>query len=1361
MYTIKLNKKDGSVTLKKVQKNIVLRQTGRRGEPGKGVPTGGTTGQVLSKNSDDNYDTEWVSMAPGGVQSVVAGTNVTVDNTDPANPIVSADGSGDVESVNGQTGVVVLDAEDVGALPVSGVSDGDIYVDYIGGKSDANVTLDMNANVVGTLKRGNVDVVDVNRTINTKPLSSNITLNQDEVLDGTTYKQYSQTEKTKLSGIETGADVTDSANVDAAGATMNTDTSLAGNGYFLDEDDMSSNSATKVPSQQSVKAYVDATASGTGDVDGPASSTADNLASFNGTTGKIIKDSGKAAPTGTIVGTTDTQTLTNKTVTDSSFIIQDDVDNTKKAQFQVSSIGTGTTRTFTFPNVSGNVYVSGGTDVSVADGGTGRSTSTTAYGLIAAGTTATGAHQTLATGSSGQILKSNGASALPTFQTGAPSDVALGNVTNDAQLKIASNLSDLNNTSTARTNIGLGNVDNTSDSTKNSAVATLTNKSIDADTNTITNIEVADMKGTAVVTAAEGLASSDNDTSLPTTAAVIDGVDYVYTQSVPESGAIQMRQPNLSSWYADINDARAIPVDMVMIGDSISVLVDWPGQLYNQLTNRYNTRSGLTNSVIGQTGYLSAGGNYGKMNGTLQGTDAAHGCHIGPGYETAFGTNNGLYSFSAANNATSPDAAALDITSDISIITKAHLQSWIPGSGATKTLIGKWQASGQFAYRLQITTLGLLNLTWSTSGSNAVSVNSTIAVPFTNEEAYVGASLDVNNGASGYDVKFYTSLDGVNWTQLGTTVVGGSTTSISSGTSVIEVGSTLNGTANFAVNTKIERTQIYSGLYDFTTNTGGTLVFDANFEAQAFGTTSFTESSSNAATVTVNASAGTSAAINTLAGSGRELAIGNSVSSTNTCSGIYVVFKGGGGTLTVKDGGSGGTTKATIDTSLYSGNNNIVWVDMTTYASHNMYIECSVATTIIDGICTTAGNNTAGVLFWRVGREGASSNYYSGYPGHGPNLVTRIKALRSREPHVFIQTGYNDGTTTTYQNSINRLIDDVQTRTSGSILLMAPWQRGVGLEKSYVARTVAAAQGTGLTDAGRTIGDVSDYADIAALSADGIHPNTNGALALAWMNYAVLSGDPIGAMIDVLWANGRNYGDILGTSFSLGAYSIATIFNIPIVTSKNTAADPGAEHTTYGSSLANVFLGYNKYVEAWGDTLTAADVTVARHRATELSLNMGAAAITNRSSINGVAKVITTPVGNVGTGEDNLMSWTSPANALSGDGQGYRIEAVGTVANNANTKTLKVHFGATSLSFTLPISIAGTWVLRGNVVRTGAATQILNATVQCGTTAIAPASASPTETLSSTSVIKCTGEATADNDIVQTMMKVYYDPNGA
>lgn len=52
---------------------------------------------------------------------------------------------------------------------------------------------------------------------------------------------------------------------------------------------------------------------GLGDVSGPASATANNIVSFDGTTGKLIKDSGRAIPSGSFVGTTDTQTISNKT----------------------------------------------------------------------------------------------------------------------------------------------------------------------------------------------------------------------------------------------------------------------------------------------------------------------------------------------------------------------------------------------------------------------------------------------------------------------------------------------------------------------------------------------------------------------------------------------------------------------------------------------------------------------------------------------------------------------------------------------------------------------------------------------------------------------------------------------------------------------------------------------------------------------------------------------------------------------------------------------------------------------------------------------------------------------------------------
>mgnify|MGYP000927277476 CR=1 FL=1 len=60
--------------------------------------------------------------------------------------------------------------------------------------------------------------------------------------------------------------------------------------------------------------YNGANGTGSGDVVGPAGATDGHIALFNGATGKLIKSAGKGVPTGAIVGTTDAQTLTNKTL---------------------------------------------------------------------------------------------------------------------------------------------------------------------------------------------------------------------------------------------------------------------------------------------------------------------------------------------------------------------------------------------------------------------------------------------------------------------------------------------------------------------------------------------------------------------------------------------------------------------------------------------------------------------------------------------------------------------------------------------------------------------------------------------------------------------------------------------------------------------------------------------------------------------------------------------------------------------------------------------------------------------------------------------------------------------------------------
>ena len=60
---------------------ITVSQVGIKGDTGQGVPTGGTTGQVLKKNSNTNYDTVWANESGGGGG---VGVNTYIQDTDPA-----------------------------------------------------------------------------------------------------------------------------------------------------------------------------------------------------------------------------------------------------------------------------------------------------------------------------------------------------------------------------------------------------------------------------------------------------------------------------------------------------------------------------------------------------------------------------------------------------------------------------------------------------------------------------------------------------------------------------------------------------------------------------------------------------------------------------------------------------------------------------------------------------------------------------------------------------------------------------------------------------------------------------------------------------------------------------------------------------------------------------------------------------------------------------------------------------------------------------------------------------------------------------------------------------------------------------
>jgi len=107
---------------------------------------------------------------------------------------------------------------------------------------------------------------------------------------------------------------------------------------------------------------------------------------------------------------TGTETLTNKTLTSPTI---------NGATLTTPTIASFTNAQHNHTNAAGGGQITDAalsTQVTVAKGGTGRTT-LTAYGPIFGGTTTTGAMQVTGPGNAGQVLMSNGASAIPTFQS--------------------------------------------------------------------------------------------------------------------------------------------------------------------------------------------------------------------------------------------------------------------------------------------------------------------------------------------------------------------------------------------------------------------------------------------------------------------------------------------------------------------------------------------------------------------------------------------------------------------------------------------------------------------------------------------------------------------------------------------------------------------------------------------------------------------------------------------------------------------------------------------------------------------------------------------------------------------------------
>jgi len=289
---------------------------------------------------------------------------------------------------------------------------------------------------------------------------------------------------------------------------------------------------------------------------------------------------------GSAVHATDTSTSlgTSNTLVPSQNAVKSYVDN------EVASAGGGTMSNFLLAatGTTGTATIAQGNTVTFG-AGTGI-TATRSGNQINITNSAPNVVQTTITGNAGTATKLQTARNIAgtSFDGSANIDISYANLTNKPT--IPTNNNQLTNGAGYTTNTGTTTASNTQ---------TFTNKTIDANGtgNSITNIDIGNMTAAVIVTESEGIGNNDNDTTIPTSAAV---VDYVANNAGGGSGL--PTAPNS---------------DKILIYDYSAGVAKWATPNNNLAILGTNINATDTNTwqanTDTQAGYVAAGGQSNKV----------------------------------------------------------------------------------------------------------------------------------------------------------------------------------------------------------------------------------------------------------------------------------------------------------------------------------------------------------------------------------------------------------------------------------------------------------------------------------------------------------------------------------------------------------------------------------------------------------------------------------------------------------------------------------------------------------------------------------------------------------------------------
>jgi len=280
------------------------------------------------------------------------------------------------------------------------------------------------------------------------------------------------------------------------------------------------------------------------------------------------------------------------------------------------------------------------------------------------------------------------------------------------------------------------------------------------------------------------------------------------------------------------------------------------------------------------------------------------------------------------------------------------------------------------------------------------------------------------------------------------------------------------------------------------------------------------------------------------------MAVNDTAQVICSCDGITVIWTGApsGGSIEVRDGGSGGTLVDTIDTTSATGASQITTIDFGSYASRTVHLKCVSASVIFEGAYMHSGDQGYGIRVWTGGHAGLTTADFISDSSLALDFIAN-----QHSDLAIVATGYNDVSAEAYEEDLRTIIDMIRTNALPPIdvAIMVPWggnNQVVAKAKADAAARVASDLECALFDVYGAVGSVGGNIDPWDQSSDGAHPRAGASMLISDVILRGLMPDP-GLVDAAAFERGPRdlYGSLTVDFGSDGSAVINSLYGYPVL----------------------------------------------------------------------------------------------------------------------------------------------------------------------------------------------------------------------